>query len=546
MSSTNNTASSKSPQRQPTITYPLLHLDSFTTDLFPSHVQAGPSKGKGSIDLEDRQQGDETRLREPASFLRQSSSSSGTALGDQQQDDNVLCDSRSMFQQGQSSSTRLPPPPSLGLPALPILSPITPVYTLPDSNMEASSSTTPAGPRPQKSGLGPALSIKIPQSPPPSRVAPTLRDSPGIPRRRTIVEHQGYQGVPLDVEGLRIQSKETSTPRRLDKKASMNDLKASPTTSSPSAKRSLPRPPDMLLPTASTTWPIPTGPKPHQPKSATILPVVSGLADAGPYPTATPRQSAIGLGKPPSARAPPPKMQEEVCLECMMRDRDLADIEVNGPGCWSRSSDADWDELRWREEALLKQMGNQSTLSVPSLEDDGSSDSESTSASFPSTGISSEDVENRRKMVIQKQHRNAIRAKRREADERVQREVGWRGFKWEEGKRGEGLPRGFRGTVGGPLSVEAIKGVMTKVNSSLSLVIRQLISVPQSVRAQVRIPTQLPTTSMATGPRDPSGCKSKRSLPRPKRSPLQRLGVFSRTHSRRKDKFNIMGPAFGP
>ena len=164
-----------------------------------------------------------------------------------------------------------------------------------------------------------------------------------------------------------------------------------------------------------------------------------------------------------------------------MRDRDLADIEVNGPGCWSRSSDADWDELRWREEALLKQMGNQSTLSVPSLEDDGSSDSESTSASFPSTGISSEDVENRRKMVIQKQHRNAIRAKRREADERVQREVGWRGFKWEEGKRGEGLPRGFRGTVGGPLSVEAIKGVMTKVSSSLSLVTRQLISVPQSV-----------------------------------------------------------------
>jgi hypothetical protein len=242
MSSTNNTASSKSPQRQPTITYPLLHLDSFTTDLFPSHVQnqAGPSKGKGSIDLEDRQQGDETRLREPASFLRQSSSSSGTALGDQQQDDNVFGDSRSMFQQGQSSSTRLPPPPSLGLPALPILSPITPVYALPDSNMEASSSTAPAGPRPQKSGLGPALSIKIPQSPPPSRVAPPLRDSPGIPRRRTIVEHQGYQGVPLDVEGLRIQSKEMSTPRRLDKKASMNDLRASPTTSSPSAKRSLP------------------------------------------------------------------------------------------------------------------------------------------------------------------------------------------------------------------------------------------------------------------------------------------------------------------
>jgi len=482
MSTTNNTASSATPKRQPTITYPLLHLDSFTTDLFPSHTHASPSKGRGNIDLAggDRQQGDEARLREPAStsFLRQTSSSSRT-LGDDRDRDQQYDDTYDNYdgpmlhpaQGSSSSSTRLPPPPSLALPALPTLSPITPAYALPDINMEAGSSSAypPAGPRPQKP-LGPSLSIKIPQSPPPSRVAPPLRDSPGIPRRRTIIEHEGYQGVPLDVEGLRI-SKEKETPRRLDKKASMNDLRASPTTSSPTAKRSLPRPPEMLLPTASTTWPIPTGPKPqqqaqHQPqKSATILPIVSGLADAGPYPTTTPRQSAIGLGKPPSARPPPPKMQEEVCLECMMRDRDLADIEVNGPGCWSRQSDADWDELKWREEALLKSMGSQSTLSVPSLEDDGSSDSECTSASLPSTGISSEDVENRRKLVIQKQHRMAIRAKRREADERVLREVGWRGFKWEEGKRGEGLPRGFRGAVGGPLSVEAIKGVMTKVSS---------------------------------------------------------------------------------
>jgi hypothetical protein len=499
-SANNNTAYTSTPQRQPTVSYPLLHLDSFTTDLFPSHAhaqtqaQAGPSKGRREIDLEDRQGkgGDETRLREPGSFLRQSSSSSRT-LGDQQHYDNsydIYGDDRdrSMLQQRQgssSSSTRLPPPPSLALPALPTLSPFTPDNALPDtSNMEAGSSTaySPAGPRPQRQsqGLGPALSIKIPQSPPPSRIAPPLRDSPGIPRRRTIVEHQGYQGVPLDVEGLRIQSKDTETPRRLDKKASMNDLKASPTASSPSARRSLPRPPEMALPTASTTWPIPTGPKPNQQKSATILPIVSGLADAGPYPTTTPRQSAIGLGKPPSARAPPPKMQEEVCLECMMRDRDLADIEVNGPECWSRQSDADWDELKWREEALLKSMGSQSTLSVPSLEDDGSSDSESTSASFPSTGISSEDVENRRKMAIQKQHRMVIRAKRREADERVQKEVGWRGFKWEEGKRGEGLPRGFRGTVGGPLSVEAIKGVMTKVSSSIGQIMSKLIvSIPK-------------------------------------------------------------------
>jgi len=470
------TTSTPTPQRRPTVSYPLLHLDSFSSDLFPSQLGPDSKSRRDTINEEDRQgQGDETGLRQPtsASFLRHSSS--GT-LTDQQAStpyDNVYeyiygNDPRQQPSIPEGSSSRLPPPPSLALPALPDISPISPVYPLPSETMEASGSTSggPSGPRPQSqsSRLGPALSIKIPQSPPPTRVAPPLRDSPGMPRRRTIVEHQGYQGVSLDVES----SKETQG--RLNKKASMNDLNTSPTTSSPTAKRSLPRPPEaMLLPAASTTWPIPNAPKPYQPqhqpqKSASILPIVSGLADAGPYPTTTPRQSAIGLGKPPSARAPAPKMQEEVCLECMMRDRDLADIDVIGPGCWSRQSDADWDELKWREEALLKSIGSQSTLSVPSLEDDASSDSESTSASNPSTAISSEDAENRRRLAMQKQQRMILRAKRREADGRILKEVGWRGFKWEEGKNGEGMPRGFRGTVGGPLTVDAIKAVMTKVS----------------------------------------------------------------------------------
>jgi hypothetical protein len=479
------TATTPTPQRRPTVSYPLLHLDSFSSDLFPSQV--GKSR-RDTINEEDRQgKGDETglRLRKPtsASFLRHSSS--GTLTDQQGQSsstpyDNVydyiygngngndLHHQRSM-PEGSSSSSRLPPPPSLALPALPDISPISPVYPLPSETMEVSSNGLggPAGPRPISTRLGPALSIKIPQSPPASRVAPPLRDSPGMPRRRTIVEHQGHQGVALDVQS----SKETQG--RLKQKPSMNDLSTSPTTSSPTAKRSLPRPPEaMMLPAASTTWPIPNAPKPYQPqhqpqKSASILPIVSGLADAGPYPTTTPRQSAIGLGKPPSARAPAPKMQEEVCLECMMRDRDLADIDVNGPGCWSRQSDADWDELKWREEALLKSMGSQSTLSVPPLEDDGSTDSESTSASNPSTAISSEDAENRRRLAMQKQQRMMLRAKRREADGRIVKEVGWRGFKWEEGKNGEGIPRGFRGTVGGPLTVDAIKAVMTKVSTSL-------------------------------------------------------------------------------
>jgi hypothetical protein len=450
---------SSQPRRRPTVSYPTLHLDSFTSDLFPAGLpsQAGPSKFPARTN-EDRQgQGDGSREPTISSLKHPSSASLGTRHPDHQ---------------GSMSTTRLPPPPTIGLPALPTLSPISPLYTLPPDTMEATGSVNaggpmvvpaPSGPRPQ-GRLAPSLSINIPQSPPPNRVAPPLRDSPGIPRRRTIVEHQGHQGVSLDVEGN--QSKDT----RLEKKASNNDLRDSPN-SSPTAKRSLPRPPEaMMLPVPSSTWPIPSTSKPQQvqpQKSASILPIVSGLADAGPYPTTTPRQpgNGVGLGRPPSARAPLPK-QEEVCLECLMRDRDLADVAVTGPGCWSRQSDADWDDLKWREEALLKSMGSQSNLSVPSLEDAGSSDSESTSASFPSTGRSGEDVEARRRMAMMKQQRVAIRAKRREADGRIANEVGWRGFKWEEGKQGEGMPRGFRGTVGGPLSTDAIKAVMTKVSTS--------------------------------------------------------------------------------
>ncbi|KAG9011205.1 hypothetical protein FRB94_008804 [Tulasnella sp. JGI-2019a] len=43
---------------------------------------------------------------------------------------------------------------------------------------------------------------------------------------------------------------------------------------------------------------------------------------------------------------------EEVCIECMMRDRDMADVDVMGEGVWERESDASYNELvRMEEEA---------------------------------------------------------------------------------------------------------------------------------------------------------------------------------------------------
>jgi hypothetical protein len=41
--------------------------------------------------------------------------------------------------------------------------------------------------------------------------------------------------------------------------------------------------------------------------------------------------------------------QEEVCVECAMRDQDMADVDVTSPGAWERESDALYDDLSRRE-----------------------------------------------------------------------------------------------------------------------------------------------------------------------------------------------------
>ncbi|CAE6431151.1 unnamed protein product [Rhizoctonia solani] len=65
------------------------------------------------------------------------------------------------------------------------------------------------------------------------------------------------------------------------------------------------------------------------------------------------------LNNPTDSRYPAPAqppMQpvmaaiEEVCVECMMRDRDMADVDVTGAGIWARESDVWYEELVRREE----------------------------------------------------------------------------------------------------------------------------------------------------------------------------------------------------
>ncbi|KAH9946966.1 hypothetical protein B0H21DRAFT_374340 [Amylocystis lapponica] len=48
--------------------------------------------------------------------------------------------------------------------------------------------------------------------------------------------------------------------------------------------------------------------------------------------------------------APPQLPKEEVCVECAMRDQDMADVDVTSPGVWERESDVLYEELLHREQ----------------------------------------------------------------------------------------------------------------------------------------------------------------------------------------------------
>lgn len=83
--------------------------------------------------------------------------------------------------------------------------------------------------------------------------------------------------------------------------------------------------------------------------------------------------------KPAHAPQPPPHLvpQPEVCVECMMRDRDMADVDVTGARVWERDSDAEWDEqCRWEAAADQQQHGVElDRLGGPGSYEAGSSES---------------------------------------------------------------------------------------------------------------------------------------------------------------------------
>ncbi|GAA6038281.1 hypothetical protein JCM8097_003920 [Rhodosporidiobolus ruineniae] len=112
-----------------------------------------------------------------------------------------------------------------------------------------------------------------------------------------------------------------------------------------------------------STTSAPSGPKSPQlvGPSLQALQAASAAQQAQPgssSPSPTPAQqppaptAALASPPPPPQQLPPHLVpQPEVCVECMMRDRDMADVDVTTGGVWERESDAEWEEqCRWEAE----------------------------------------------------------------------------------------------------------------------------------------------------------------------------------------------------
>ncbi|KAK7045595.1 hypothetical protein VNI00_007427 [Paramarasmius palmivorus] len=123
-------------------------------------------------------------------------------------------------------------------------------------------------------------------------------------------------------------------------------------------------PPDPIIPSAPRHPSLPAagigaGPS-HANGNAAASPTFMPLAASPTYtPPVSSRQRAYAQQptfiqnvspQPVNPVYLPNNPPEEVCLECAMRDQDMADVDVTSPGVWDRESDADYEELKRREE----------------------------------------------------------------------------------------------------------------------------------------------------------------------------------------------------
>ena len=146
-----------------------------------------------------------------------------------------------------------------------------------------------------------------------------------------------------NVESQSIQ--ETITPRNLPRSMASSRV-------NPSAGRGSP------IPSLGRLSPIQNGQNvtPFQdgpsiiPLSAspTYVPPVASNHRAYPQQPTYVNQGNTGNAVHP-VYTPIVSQQEEVCVECAMRDKDMVDVDVTSAGVWERASDVVFEELRKRE-----------------------------------------------------------------------------------------------------------------------------------------------------------------------------------------------------
>lgn len=203
-----------------------------------------------------------------------------------------------------------------------------------------------------------------------------------------------------------------------------------------------------------------------------LLASVRGEAvGSGPYPSDArpkamdtwagdiPRTSTRSLGSPSRPSEPPtrtdivpqrvkvPPPAEEICVECLMRDRDLMHIDVTSPRVWSRALDAVFTQMLLAERAFDRQWEAEHGFTAY----DGPRH-----ARHRATLVDEEwdawEVE-RQAWVVR-------------GDEGLREVVRWRGFSWEEDERREdkGLPVSFRGRFEGGLFEHSLRELARKVS----------------------------------------------------------------------------------
>jgi hypothetical protein len=146
----------------------------------------------------------------------------------------------------------------------------------------------------------------------------------------TIVESL-QDTVTLRNPGTPLGPRAISPPGRKSPKPSSSRLVLPTTSTSASSSQSPQLPPFMPL-SASPTYNPPVAPN-HRAYAQQPTYVTQPNA---PNPIQTVYTPIIPL-------------QEEVCVECAMRDQDMADVDVTSAGVWERASDALFEELKQRE-----------------------------------------------------------------------------------------------------------------------------------------------------------------------------------------------------